>query len=163
MAGKDNLVANENRTPEERRKNASAAGKASGEARRKKRAMKSAAKLLLDMGASDETAVRQMRTMGLEEEEMTNQMAVVAAMLRKALKGNVKAAAFLRDLIGESPAAEIRRAELKLRREEFKYRKERDAESEMTELEDLQSVEALIYGADSDTGNNGQETPDDSV
>ena len=159
MAGKENLIPNEQRTPEERRENASKAGKASGEARRKKRAMKSAARLLLSMGATSPAAIRRLRSMGLAEEDMTNQMAVLAAVMEKAQKGDVKAATFLRDTVGESPAAEIHRDEMKFHKEEFAYRKERDAAGDVMEVEDLQEIEATIYGKSADN----PQTQDHSV
>lgn len=48
MANEDNLIPNSERTPSERRENARKAGKASGEARRKKRDMKKLLETLLD-------------------------------------------------------------------------------------------------------------------
>lgn len=99
-----NLIPNSRRTPEERSELARKMGKASGKARRKKRTMKAAAKLLLDMAVANPSVEKKMLEYGIPEEEITNQMAIMVAMINQATKGNVKAAAFLRDTVGESPA-----------------------------------------------------------
>lgn len=116
----ENLIPNEQRTPSERRENAKKAGKASGEARRKKRSMKSAAKLLLSMGVNDLKQYQGLLELGLDDEELTNQMVVMAAMLKQAASGNVRAAEFLRDTVGESPSAEINRENIRARERERK-------------------------------------------
>ncbi|MDO4305739.1 MAG: hypothetical protein Q4C77_02815 [Eubacteriales bacterium] len=80
-------------------------GIASGEARRRKKTMKETAKMLLDMNIPD--AAKELRAklkvMGISEEDFTYQSAVMVGMLNQAMKGNTKAAAFLRDTIGENP------------------------------------------------------------
>lgn len=53
MPNAENLIPNSERTPSERRANASKAGKASGKARRAKRTMREVANLVLDMSVSD--------------------------------------------------------------------------------------------------------------
>lgn len=116
----ENLIPNEQRTPSERRENAKRAGKASGEARRKKRSMKSAAKLLLSMGVNDIKQYQGLLELGLGDEDLTNQMVVMAAMLKQAASGNVRAAEFLRDTVGESPSAEINRENIRARERERK-------------------------------------------
>ena len=146
--GQENLKPLSERTKAEQREIQSAGGKASGEARRRKKSMKAAAKLLLNLPADDKHA-RTLSDLGIDSEDITNQMAVLVAVMKKAQKGDVKAAAFLRDTMGESPAAEIHRADLKQRKEEFAYRQARDAAGDMTELEDMESMEAALYGEDS--------------
>lgn len=56
MANEDNLIPNSERTPSERRENARKAGKASGEARRKKADMRKLAKMILDGEHSDKNS-----------------------------------------------------------------------------------------------------------
>lgn len=116
--------------------------------------MKAAAKLLMDMGVTSEKNIALMTSFGVEEEDLTNQMAVMVAMVNQAMKGNIRAATFLRDTIGEGPYMQmhrdemkLRREEIKLRREEFEYKKAKDA-GETEEVEDLDDVEAEIYGGD---------------
>ena len=66
---------------------------------------------------------------------------------------NTKAAAFLRDTVGENPAHELRERELELKIAEFEYKKERDAGISQ-EIEDLDEIEEEIYGK-------GQESKED--
>lgn len=95
-------------------------GIASGKARREKRSMREAAKMFMDMpikGYPELTT--KLKAMGIKEEDLTFQMAVISSMMAKAMQGNTKAAAFLRDTAGENPA-------LELRREELEYKKQQD-------------------------------------
>lgn len=122
MARKNNLKnveATQFKSGLEAAENGRKGGKASGEVRRKKRSMKSAAKLLLGMGVMDEETSVKLAALGLPEEEMTYQMAVLSAMLTEAQSGNVRAAEFLRDSAGESPSAEIHREDAKARKKEL--------------------------------------------
>lgn len=130
MANADNLIPNEKRTPSERRENARKAGKASGKARRRKKAMRQAAASLLNMelsGAKGDSInkVRQLlRSFGLDEDEATFQDAMLVSVMIKALKGDVQATAFLRDTAGENPQLGMRKEELKLRKEELKLKRD---------------------------------------
>lgn len=123
-------------------------GKASGEARRKKRQMKNAAKLLLDMPVVGENAVKNLETLGFDEEDMTNQMALLVRIFQKAIAtGDVRAAEFLRDTAGYNP-------ETSLKERQFKYEKDK-AMGMNQEIEDTSEVDNLIYGS--------QEEKDDTV
>ena len=92
---------------EEARERGRNGGIASGKARRKKRTMKDAAKMLLDMAVANPAVEKKMLEFGIPEEDITNQVAIMVAMVNQATKGNVKASTFLRDTIGESPAERI--------------------------------------------------------
>lgn len=83
MANEQNLIKNEDLTPEQRRKNASKAGKASAEARRKRKTLREELLALLEQG------------------DTQNKMSL--AMIEKALKGDTKAFEVIRDTIGEKP------------------------------------------------------------
>lgn len=88
MPNAENLIPNHKRTPNERRANASKAGKASAEARRRRKTFREMIEVALSAkGASG-------REVGED---------VVLAMIESALAGDVKAATFLRDTIGEKP------------------------------------------------------------
>lgn len=136
MANADNLKGKgfDSRTTEEQREIARKGGIASGASRRRKRTMKSGAKMLMDMPASKSIA-QKLKLLGIDEEDATYQMGVMVAMLQQALDGNVKAAQFLRELIGEDPKQEMQKKELKLKQDEFKYKKEQDAR--MTAAEEM--------------------------
>lgn len=134
MANADNLKGKgfESRSTEEVREIARKGGVNSGASRRRKRTMKSGAKLLMDMPAS-KAITQKMKLLGIEEEDATYQMGVIVAMLQQALDGNVKAAQFLRELAGEDPKQEMQKKELKLKQDEFKYKKEQDAKAAKAE------------------------------
>lgn len=81
-------------------------GIASGKAKREKKAMKDALEIALNM------PIKKGRIKGLEDiknfkeiagENVTVQEAIVAVMLQKALKGDIKAAEFVRDSSGQRP------------------------------------------------------------
>ena len=114
-------------------------GKASGEARRKKRQMQQAAKLLLNMPVVGENAVKNLETLGFSEEDMTNQMALLVRVFQKALQtGDVRAAEFLRDTAGYNP-------ETNLKERQFKYEKDKEKGINQ-EIEDTSETDESIYG-----------------
>lgn len=130
MANADNLKGKgfDSRSTDEVRDIARKGGVNSGASRRRKRTMKSGAKLLLDMPAS-KAITQKLKLLGIDEDDATYQMGVMVAMLQQALDGNVKAAQFLRELAGEDPKQEMQKKELKLKQDEFKYKKEQDAKA----------------------------------
>lgn len=140
MANPNGNVQNLNpvRTKEEAKKRGSVGGKKSGEARRRKREMREAAKLLLDMPIKQDSVARAMQSMGFNDEDLTNRTAMLVSMWKEAMGGNVSAASFLRDTAGES-------VEQQQKQDEFEYRKERDAGISQ-EIEDMDEIEGEIYG-----------------
>lgn len=114
MAGKDNLISLADRTTEEQREIATAGGIASGESRRKRKAMREQAELLLSLPFQDrindkgESLIKKYKELtGIEDaDDLDNQMAMVVAMWQKVLaggEGSVNAFNSLRDLVGEKP------------------------------------------------------------
>ena len=101
------------RTGEQQVETARKGGIASGEARRRKKAMRDTAKMLLDMQVP---------------------------------KGNTKAAAFLRDTVGENPAHELRERELDQKIAEFEYHREQE-EAQRKENESTSSLADAIEEA----------------
>lgn len=143
MANEKNLTPfTSEQSREEAVKNGRKGGQASGVAKRRKKSMKAAAKMLLDMPVTSKELQQKMKLLGVPDGDSTYQMAVMVAMLNQAMKGNVKATYFLRDTAGESPSDQIRREELKvsrsrasLEREKFEYEKA-GAEHEKASLAD---------------------------
>ena len=88
-----NLKPNSARTPKEREELARKAGIASGEARRERKKLREALEELLAAPVD------------VDGEEMTGCEAVAAAMMRKALAGDVRAFTEIRDTVGEMPVA----------------------------------------------------------
>ena len=136
-------------TKEEARIRGRNGGIRSGEVRRKKRNMKNAINLVLDMPILYPQVNDTLVTMGFNEEDLTNQVAIVVSMVKQALDGNVSAAAFLRDTSGRNSArnedyALRKRAEARAE-DEFEYRKQKEAGIEY-EIEDLDEIEGRVYG-----------------
>ena len=115
------------RSGEEAAKAGKKGGVASGETRRRKRTLKAATKALLETPVKSKELKQKMELLGVSAEDADYMTAVAVAMVTQAMKGNVKAAAFCRDLIGENPDKKYRDAELKLAREKFEREKVDDS------------------------------------
>lgn len=89
---------NKSLTPEQRKANASKAGKAS---RQKAYTMKAIAKLINNAPAQPE-AKKGLKKLGLEDEQMTNSALIVAAIFRSAFEGDMKAIEKWEQLIDQS-------------------------------------------------------------
>lgn len=126
MGGESNLKPV--RTEEEAREKGRRGGIKSGEARRRKRDMKKAAQLLMGLEISSPKLQEQVKSFGVDDEDVNNQMAVLVSMFLQATKGNVRAAEFIRDTMGENPEVLYRMEELKQRKREFEYQKQKDKE-----------------------------------
>lgn len=81
----------------------SAGGKASGEARKQKKLIKDNIELLLSLPIKNAKTKDQLKALGIDDNEMNNQMALVIAMYQKAIKGDVSAFNTLRDTLGQKP------------------------------------------------------------
>ena len=110
------------------------AGVASGASRRRKRAMRQAAAMLLntqipmnERGPFMGTVKTLLKTFGYTPDDATYQDALLAGIMLESMKGDVRAAEFIRDTAGESPALDIRKAELKMRQEELKFKQEQSS------------------------------------
>ena len=85
-------LVNANKTREQRIKDASNAGNKSGEVRRAKRTLRQELELLLEL---------------VDKKGKTNQEKMSVGLLKKAMKGNVKAFEMIRDTIGQKPKEEV--------------------------------------------------------
>lgn len=101
MAGEENLIPNEMRTPEERRENATKAGIASGEARRRKRDIRRALEALLEKEYKDKNG-----------RSVSGAEAIALKQMEKALKGDTRAFEVVRDSAGQKPVEKIMVAEV---------------------------------------------------
>ena len=110
---KENLIPLDERTKEEQRKIAQQGGIASGKARRRKRSMKEAAQLILNLPAK-ENQRKLLKSYGIEEKDCTNLMVIMAKAIQMASDGNLKAAEFVRDTLGENPKYKIYEKKLEL-------------------------------------------------
>lgn len=87
-----NLIPNEQRTPNERRENARKAGKKSGEVRLARKTFKEEFTALLE---------------GVNNKGESNNKAITMALMQRALRGDTKAFEIIRDTIGEKPTDKV--------------------------------------------------------
>lgn len=102
MPNEKNLIPNSERTPEELRRITAAGGRASGVSRRRKKSLREAADLYLSLPVADKRAWNKLARDGVDPEDVDNQMAIIAGLTIKAVKGDAKAAKVLFDLLGET-------------------------------------------------------------
>lgn len=101
MAGTDNLISIGERTIEKQREITSAGGKASGEARRRKKALRESMEALLGLPISDMNDYNELAQYGFDMEQADNSVLVVLGLFKAAKAGDVAAQKELRSLIGE--------------------------------------------------------------
>lgn len=109
MANEQNLLKKEDRTPKQRRESARKAGKASGKARRERKAMQEIARIVLDMPleAGDLKDIEGLTFEDYPDANLTLGQAAVLAVAKKAKRGDVQALQFLRDTAGEKPVEKV--------------------------------------------------------
>ena len=117
MANEKNLVPFDERTESEQREIASAGGKASGKARRRKKSLKQKMQLLLSLPAADNDQT-ELSAMGVDPDDMDNEMVLVKALFIAAAAGDTRAFDRIQDVLGRSVARE----ELALKKQEAKKR-----------------------------------------
>lgn len=88
------------RPPDEQKALSIKGGKASGVARRKKRDMRKQLEILLSIDLTNSSTHKRLAKLGIPEGQINNQMAVAVAMFQKAANGDVRAAEFIRDMLG---------------------------------------------------------------
>lgn len=110
MAGRKNLIKAEDLTSDELRERARAGGIASGKARREKKAMRETLDILLSMPMKDgEYAdVESIQSFAsIKGKNISVQEAILIAQVQKAMKGDTKAAEYVRDTIGQKPGEKV--------------------------------------------------------
>lgn len=96
-----NLVSIADRTTSEQREIQSAGGKASGAARRRRRALKEAADLYLSLPVSDKRRWNALARRGIAPEDVDNQMAMIVGLTDAAADGDARAGRLILDILGE--------------------------------------------------------------
>ena len=104
---KENLLKAEDLTSEQLRERASKAGKASVEARRRKKTMREALEFLMYKAELSEALKQRMRDEGIRDEDMNHQMAITRSLIAKAEAGDVQAYNAICAMIGEKPAEKV--------------------------------------------------------
>lgn len=118
-----NLIPFTERSESEVREYNSKGGKASGETRRRKRDMKQKMKALLELPAADNDK-EQLEALGVDPDDMDNEMVLVMAMFLGAAGGDVKAFDRVMQLLGK----DIGHEELALRKRELKLKEKAASE-----------------------------------
>jgi hypothetical protein len=94
---------------------ASKGGKASGEARRRKKSMKESFETLFDMQASDKYK-NAFKKQGYDvPDNLTMEQTLVLSMMAKAIAGDARMASLVLDVMGEKQSDRLKRKELELK------------------------------------------------
>ena len=93
--------------------------KKSLDTRRKKKKLKEALTALMELPVSERNK-QSMRELGIDDKDMNNQMLVAVAAFQKAIKGDVRAMEFIRDMTGQQPVTKLDEAKIKLLRAQAK-------------------------------------------
>ena len=123
MANEQNLIPGNKRSQSEARENGRKGGKKSGEVRRKRKAMKEQAELLLSLpfnlvDRQGNELKEILKNLGIDDNNIDNQMAIIVALWKTALgngRNQVTAVQELRNIIGDKAEKEatIQRVENK--------------------------------------------------
>ncbi len=92
---------------EEARERGKKGGQKSGEVRRQRKKFKETLELLLHLppGLSDQKDT--LLALGVDEDDCDNQTLIAISMIQSAAAGDVKAAAWVRDTVGEKPTDKV--------------------------------------------------------
>lgn len=101
MPNQQNLIPMDQRTESEARELSKLGGRASGAARRRKRALKEAADLYLSLPVSDKRRWNALARRGLDPEDVDNQMAMIVDLTDAAADGDARAGRLILDILGE--------------------------------------------------------------
>ena len=136
-------------SPEEARENGRKGGIASGEARRKKKALKNVLQQMLAAPLPEEAAAK-LESAGIDPEDANYQAAVGAALIKKAMAGNVSAIALLATLTADDPYVQARQAEVRVRRAELKEKQRQyDLDREDRKAEESADANLAVAWLDS--------------
>lgn len=105
MANEQNLIPMNKRTKSEQREYTQKGGRKSGEVRRQRKAMKEQFEMLLTLPFKQVEQLEFIKQLGLNEEQIDNQMALIVAMYGKALQGDVQAFNTIRDVVQDNQMA----------------------------------------------------------
>lgn len=114
MASKD---FKENQAPQFTKETAAEMGRRGGIAAQKtikrKKHLRDSLKTILSLEPNDRNK-QKLSDMGIPDDEMTNEMLMAIAMFQKAIKGDVRAAEYIRDLTGQQPQTKLEKARTNL-------------------------------------------------
>lgn len=119
-------------------------GIASQKVQKKKKKLKQCLSAILELEPSQRDKEK-LLDMGLKDEDLSNQMLLAVTMFRKATKGDVRAAEFIRDLTGQQSVTSLDRARTKLMNAQAEQiKRQSDPSKELTKLDLLlRAVDAV--------------------
>lgn len=101
MPNEKNLIPMDQRSQSEARELGREGGRASGVSRRRKKSLREAADLYMSLPPNDKRRWNRLSKDGVPPEDIDNQMAMIAGLTEKAIKGDAKAARVIIDLLGD--------------------------------------------------------------
>ena len=135
----DNLIPNNERSPNEVRENGRKGGIASGEARRRKKTMRELAVIVNSLPLSSKNKAQ--LPDGIKEDEMTFQMGFIIKVYQQALKGDTKAMKLWVEL---SNTLDEERNKLEIKKLKAEIKKLNDDASASTNIEDLTPLANML-------------------
>lgn len=134
MANEKNLKPfSSDQSREEAAKNGKKGGIASGESKRRKKALKKTIESVLNLDV-DEATKGILEKLGVDPNDQSIQTAIVVGQALKAMRGDTKAADFIAKYMGGDPKLEIEKERLKLERERLRILDKQGADA--TDSED---------------------------
>lgn len=103
----ENLVSLATRPQQERIEIARMGQKASTAAKKRRKTMREAMDMLLSLPVKDEKVRKKIAALGIDPDEVDNQMAMVIAQWQQAVKGNTKAYQNVEATVGEKPLEKV--------------------------------------------------------
>lgn len=108
-------------------------GKKSAQARKRRKDLKSAMKILLELPVTDEEILQEISDLGLAETEITNSMRMLVGLFKNACKGDVSAIKEVRNIIGDERKTSLEMSEMKIKTENAKLQLQRLKENNSDE------------------------------
>lgn len=105
--GEENLIPFDKLTEEQQREISRKGGIASSIAKKQKKTMREQMEMLLSLPLKNEGLKAQIQELGIGDEEVTNQMALLLAMYKKGLHGDVQAFNAIQATAGEKPIDKV--------------------------------------------------------
>lgn len=79
----------------------------SAEVKKRRKTLREAGEILLSLQVKDDQVIDELKNQGIEDEQLTNVMAIMYRNIIAAMNGDVKAATFIRDTVGEKPSDKL--------------------------------------------------------
>lgn len=129
MANEKNLKPfSSDQSREEAAKNGKKGGIASGESKRRKKALKKTIEAVLSLDVDPQTRVA-LEQLGVDPNDQSVQTAIVVGQALKAMRGDTKAAEFIAKYMGGDPRLEVEKERLKLERERLRLQEQRGVDA----------------------------------